>query len=45
MFRVTIAIQLPGPLLTEWLDFLDRSDDEQDPSEAAASALCAWLDD
>jgi|GEM_PF-2415510 len=44
MFPVTISIQLPRPLLTELLDFLDRSDDEQDPSEAAAAALRAWLD-
>ena len=44
MFPVTVSIQLPRPLLTELLDFLDHSDDEQDPSEAAVSALRAWLD-
>src|SRR5471032_2695203 len=45
MFPVTISIQLPRPLLTELLDFLDHSDDEQDFSDAAAAALRAWLDD
>ena len=45
MFPVTISIHLPRPLLTELLDYLDHSDDAQDPSEAAVSALRAWLDD
>lgn len=39
------GLQIPTPILRELLDFLHWRNSELDPSEAAAQALRAWLDD